>query len=493
MTDTDSLRISEVITAYDTTTNKPLAIDENGDTKMMAYWPGDGTGLPSDSLAFRRAGQSARVNTISWMTAYNGTVGASGLTAARDSANFLWGNNAGPALTTGYRNVIAGNSSGTALAAGYENFIGGYNVMKNAASAYRNIAIGHTIGDLATQTGTGNILMGYQTARNLTSGSNNIFNGFQSGYSVTSGGHNVGIGYAAMFANTLTGSNNIGIGSLAAYGLDGSSANNIAIGEQAMGATGGDISGNIAIGQQSSRVLQSSGSVAIGGGSLFNATTGINTAIGSSAGQSITTGTGNFAMGLNSMYTVTNSPTVTGSYNVAIGDYSGSPEGVAGAKNYNGNTSIGYRAGLSITTGGDVNTMIGPKTAFGQTVSGESNILIGYGSQLPSASSDNQINLWVGGTASVVGNSVSGAGGYNALTRFTGGGWLLNQTTSAVTTQTASAALEINGTTGALLLPRLTTTQRDTNIGTPSAGMVIFNTTTSKFQGYDGSTWVDFH
>lgn len=57
-------------------------------------------------------------------------------------------------------------------------------------------------------------------------------------------------------------------------------------------------------------------------------------------------------------------------------------------------------------------------------------------------------------------------------------------------TPATSAALEIAGTTGALLITRLTTTQRDAL--TAVAGMVIYNATDSKFQGYNGS-WVDLH
>jgi len=47
---------------------------------------------------------------------------------------------------------------------------------------------------------------------------------------------------------------------------------------------------------------------------------------------------------------------------------------------------------------------------------------------------------------------------------------------------TSSGQVEINTTTGSLLLPRLTTAQRDALTAAP--GMVIFNTTTGKFQGY---------
>jgi hypothetical protein len=52
-----------------------------------------------------------------------------------------------------------------------------------------------------------------------------------------------------------------------------------------------------------------------------------------------------------------------------------------------------------------------------------------------------------------------------------------------------SALLDLSSTTGALIVPRMTTDQR--NALTATAGMIIFNTTTSTFQGYTGSTWTD--
>jgi len=54
------------------------------------------------------------------------------------------------------------------------------------------------------------------------------------------------------------------------------------------------------------------------------------------------------------------------------------------------------------------------------------------------------------------------------------------------------AALSIRGTTGGLLLPTLTTTERDaiTGAGGVLNGMMIYNSTTSTIQRYIGS-WGD--
>ena len=49
----------------------------------------------------------------------------------------------------------------------------------------------------------------------------------------------------------------------------------------------------------------------------------------------------------------------------------------------------------------------------------------------------------------------------------------------------ASARLDLGGTTGALLIPRLTNAQKDAL--TPTAGMIIYNTTSGSFQAYNTS------
>ncbi len=52
----------------------------------------------------------------------------------------------------------------------------------------------------------------------------------------------------------------------------------------------------------------------------------------------------------------------------------------------------------------------------------------------------------------------------------------------------SSVAFEVKSTTKAMVLPRMTTTER--NALTAIAGMMIFNTTTSALEVYDGGTWV---
>lgn len=53
----------------------------------------------------------------------------------------------------------------------------------------------------------------------------------------------------------------------------------------------------------------------------------------------------------------------------------------------------------------------------------------------------------------------------------------------------ASAAFQVDSTTKGMLVPRLTVTQRDA-IVTPSAGLIVYNTTDSQLNFYDGANWL---
>ena len=60
------------------------------------------------------------------------------------------------------------------------------------------------------------------------------------------------------------------------------------------------------------------------------------------------------------------------------------------------------------------------------------------------------------------------------------------------TTINASAILEIESTNQGLLLPRMTTAQRDASIKSPTAGLVIYNTSTNALEvTISGSLWLN--
>ncbi len=56
----------------------------------------------------------------------------------------------------------------------------------------------------------------------------------------------------------------------------------------------------------------------------------------------------------------------------------------------------------------------------------------------------------------------------------------------------ASAELDVTSTTKGLLLPRLTTTAINNLTATASEGLVVFNTTTKQYWGFNGASWQVF-
>lgn len=258
-------------------------------------------------------------------------------------------------------------------------------------------------------------------------------------------------GYAA---GTAVNGRNIAIGdSSLRYITTGTS--NIGIGYQALLNTTTGVE-NVAIGHLSGVNTASVSNTTDGGG---------HTSMGFAAGQN--TNAANVAVGWKAMQTNTS----IGRFNTAVG--ASAMRSTTGANQ--ANTAIGSGAGVNIS--GSVNTILGANAA--QTLTGTANIALGSGAVMPSTSGSNQVQIWIGANEF--------GGGYNAITKFSGGQTLINNTTSTVTTATTSAALEINGTTGSILVPRLNTTQ--TNALTPVAGMVHYNSDSSRLVAYNGTAW----
>jgi len=67
---------------------------------------------------------------------------------------------------------------------------------------------------------------------------------------------------------------------------------------------------------------------------------------------------------------------------------------------------------------------------------------------------------------------------------------LINEAATGTTTPAASSILEVTSTTKGFLPPRMTTVQRNA-IASPASGLVIYNTTSSAFNYYNGSTWIE--
>jgi hypothetical protein len=155
--------------------------------------------------------------------------------------------------------------------------------------------------------------------------------------------------------------------------------------------------------------------------------------------------------------------------------------GSLGNISHGNNVAIGSNSLRVNATAVNDNTFIGTNSSNGSSSSvaftGSNSVGIGSGNVMPSLSANNQVQFWVGGLA-----------GYNVLTRFTGGQWLINNTTSAVTSATASAALEINGTAGGFLPPRMTTAEKNA-ISSPAAGLIVYDTTLNKLCVFTGAVW----
>lgn len=193
-------------------------------------------------------------------------------------------------------------------------------------------------------------LTGYTTADNTALG-------VGAGDSISTATGNTAIGVNALTAVTTTGSGfNVAVGLNAADGITSGTAN-VAIGKDALGhASSSTTSNNVAIGTGAAISMQGSGG---------------NVAIGSGSMATVTTGTGNVAVGTVAMNASFSSQTT------AIG------AGALGTLiSANGNTGLGYNVGATLETGGG-NTLLGSSTdtlAVGTT----NGIAIGAGAKASS-------------------------------------------------------------------------------------------------------------
>ena len=221
-------------------------------------------------------------------------------------------------------------------------------------------------------TGVWNVGVGFQALFNNADGNQNTGVGYQSLFNNISGDHSTAIGGNALFSNT-TGNDNVGVG-FQTLSSNTSGNRNTGMGYRtlAFNSTAND---NTAIGWNAlynNRGTAGAGeaNTAVGSQAVFSNTTGVeNTAIGSDALHDNMIGSENTAVGWSAMASATGSGVV---FNTAVG------ESALVNTTANANVAVGDLA-LENDTSGFFNTAIGAATGINQTT-GNNNIYIGQGS-----------------------------------------------------------------------------------------------------------------
>ena len=201
-----------------------------------------------------------------------------------------------------------------------------------------------------------------------------------------------------------------------------------------------------------------------------------NSFFGETAGQAVTTGGGNTLIGQ-----AAGSILTTGGSNVYIGRSAGGANQTSTT-----NTGVGTFTMLNHTTGGNNITQgfnAARYYADGTTnaVSFSDCIYLGTATRVSGAGVTNEIAI---GTSAIGNGSNTVTLGNTSITAT----YLRGSVSINAPTINASAKLQVDSTVSGFLPPRMTTAQRNL-IASPAAGLVIFNTTTTKLECYDGAAW----
>ena len=318
------------------------------------------------------------------------------------------------------------------------NNSGTYNLgIGERALAYNiNGAENTAIGQLALQangTGYDNVAVGFNALTTNISGFENVAIGSQALTANTSGAYNTALGFRALYANTGGYSNtSIGVNSLF---NNTTGTYNVAVGSNCLLAQ-----------------TTATGNCAIGIDCLHNNTGNYNNGVGLNCLIANTSGTLNNGFGQQALESCTD-----GHDNSAFGD-----SALANSVSAYGNTAVGSQAGIKVTSG-LIGVYIGKDSGGtgGTNITGNNNICLGYATMPPDPTANNQMNLGNTIYADLSGKRV-----------FVG-----------ATTGNANALLDLQSTTMPFMPPRMTTTQRDA-VASPTAGMMIYNSSTNKLNVY---------
>jgi hypothetical protein len=249
--------------------------------------------------------------------------------------------------------------------------------------------------------------------------------GYYAGGFITTGTANVAIGYEALTG--ITGAKTTG-------------SYNTAVGNSALTTCQGACNSNTAVGYYTlSGLTTGANSTAMGDNALVSDTTGQNDAFGMLAGEFITTGSANVAVGYEALMGATGAKT-TGSDNTAVG-YT-ALNLVQGASA--GNTALGEAAGSTITTGSNDLYLGYATVASGATVTNEIAVgegVTGAGSNTAVIGNASVTDVYLGGAGAVATLHVAGI---SSLLKEIAFGF--NNSPSVLTAQTACGVVTYTGT-----------------------------------------------
>ena len=246
---------------------------------------------------------------------------ASGTANTDADHNVFVGSQSGKANTTGVRNIAIGSDSYDAADTENDNIAIGYAALGGAiAGGEKNVAIGNYSGDAITSADQ-NTLIGHYAGSGITTSNQNVAIGYDALKTLSTGSRSIAIGYEALKTNT--GGLNIGIGWLS-MANEGAGQNNVAIGDMTMQQTE-NANNNVVMGNFAG--------------------------YGDSSGSPTDSGDGNTAIGHYAMQYWKQ-----GDYNTCLGyeAYKGTSNTANGDKNI----SIGWTAGNNLTSGSG-NVVIG--------------------------------------------------------------------------------------------------------------------------------------
>ncbi|MBC7851412.1 MAG: tail fiber domain-containing protein [Chitinophagaceae bacterium] len=243
--------------------------------------------------------------------------------------------------------------------------IGAFALSNNNSGAGRNVAVG-PLAAFNTIDGTSNTMMGFRAGFQNTAGSNNIAVGINALNRNKTNNNLVAIGDSALFNNDGGSGQNTAIGSKS-LALNTTGSQNTGVGFQALANTTVSV-GNTAVGRQAllSNTLGLYNS-ALGGDALRGNVSGDgNTALGHEALTTNIGGNRNVALGPKAMRL-----NISGSNSVALGDSAlAHYNGTIGRQ-----TAVGSGALGSLTTG-ERNTAVGFRSLYGNSV-GKGNVAVG--------------------------------------------------------------------------------------------------------------------